>query len=100
MNKKFSQVTKLKAIILYMLQKGVLQEREDISETIIRFSNMLYLIDMESYRLTGKSITGSTYVKHEGGAIPLGIATAFNSLVKLGYLRVISFAEYMSSVSP
>ena len=53
--------SRLRELILYIAEKS----KDDPHFTIEKLSNILYIIDTAFYKKTGKSLTGSIYVKRE-----------------------------------
>lgn len=52
---------RLRELILYIAD----QSKDDPNFTIEKLEGLLYIIDMESYKKTGQSITGSIYIKKD-----------------------------------
>lgn len=73
---------KLRNLVLYCL--GARKRRESASETFVWLSNVLYLIDVENYALFGKSITGSTYIRTDFGAMPRQLPKLLKDMLNSG----------------
>ena len=62
--------------------------RQGLSFDVPALAGALYLIDFAAYDRLGRSITGSSYVKHRRGPVPAGFDEALNALVEAGRVAV------------
>lgn len=75
--------SKFKELILYMLCQD---KRRRF--TIEKISNLLYLVDMEYYKFTGKFLTGETYIKTDDGAMGRHVNKALEELWREGAVKI------------
>ena len=75
---------RLRELMLYVA--GVCRQRPSFDAPAL--AGALYLCDFAAYDRLGRSITGSSYVKHRRGPVPAGFDEALNALVEAGCVAV------------
>lgn len=93
---------KLRAVILHTCQAC----KADMLGAV-KLNKVLYFLDMISFAKSGKSVTGSTYVKRPFGPTCLQILPAIRDMEKEGFLRVsdvdyfgLQKKEYVALANP
>lgn len=75
---------RLRELMLYV----VAAYRQRLSFNVHELAKVLYLCDFAAYDRLGRSITGSSYVKHRRGPRPAGFDEALDALVEAGRVAV------------
>jgi uncharacterized phage-associated protein len=77
--------TKLSELILYISEKC----KEDQSLGATKLNKILFVADFFHYGITGKSISGDSYVHRKNGPTPTNILQARDSLISSGRASII-----------